>query len=110
MMKKTPKPNDYGASAIADVLIKCNDLLEDSKKTITELSDRVKYLEGHMLFCVEKNEIKKVRDFMKKHSHCERGAIGGATTVSFSPTSIGIVVKVKCHCGKEKDVTDYSVW
>lgn len=39
------------------------------------------------------------------------GAIGGAETYHFHPTSIGVVVSVSCPCHEEKvDITDYDVW
>ena len=39
------------------------------------------------------------------------GAIGGAYTYSFSPTSLGCVVKVRNSVtGDEIDLTDYSAW
>ena len=39
------------------------------------------------------------------------GAIGGGVTYSFTPTSLGVVVKVKeAHTGKELDLTDYDSW
>ena len=38
------------------------------------------------------------------------GAVGGALTYSFTPMSIGLVVKVKCACGEEKDLTAYDEW
>jgi hypothetical protein len=38
------------------------------------------------------------------------GAIGGAITISFTATSLGIVAKVTCACGGEVDVTDYQEW
>ena len=38
------------------------------------------------------------------------GAIGGAITYHFTPTGIGVVVKLSCACGKEKDLTDYNSW
>ncbi len=38
------------------------------------------------------------------------GASGGKITYQFTPTSIGMVEKAVCACGKECDVTDYDVW
>ena len=38
------------------------------------------------------------------------GAIGGALTYSFTPTSIGVVVRVKHYKGHEIDVSDYDHW
>jgi hypothetical protein len=37
------------------------------------------------------------------------GAIGGHITYSFTPTSIGTVVKIHC-IGEELDVTEYETW
>ena len=38
------------------------------------------------------------------------GAIDGRFTYSFTPTSLGVVIKVKCACGQEIDVTPYEDW
>ena len=38
------------------------------------------------------------------------GAIGGATTYRFTPTSIGVSEVVSCACGKEKNLTAYDLW
>jgi hypothetical protein len=39
------------------------------------------------------------------------GAIGGSTTFLFTPTSLGVVVKVRdSFTGEEIDVTDYEDW
>lgn len=37
------------------------------------------------------------------------GAIGGDLTYSFTPTSIGTIIKVE-SCGHELDLTDYESW
>lgn len=37
-------------------------------------------------------------------------AIGGRLTYSFTPSSLGLVIKVKCACGEEIDVTEYRDW
>lgn len=43
--------------------------------------------------------------------HPYQGASGGGVTYKFTPTSIGIVVKVQEQwTGKELDVTDYDTW
>lgn len=44
---------------------------------------------------------------------CPSGAIGGRVTFSLTPTSVGLVMKVSCGCGKkdsERDLTDYDSW
>ena len=39
------------------------------------------------------------------------GAIGGHLTYCFTPTGLGIIVKVQCgHCKEEIDVSDYDHW
>lgn len=38
------------------------------------------------------------------------GAIGGAYTYCFTPTSLGTVVKVCCSCGDMLDASDYDEW
>jgi hypothetical protein len=45
-----------------------------------------------------------------KHGTRYSGAIGGAYTWCFTPTGIGTVVKVRCSCGEELDLTDYGSW
>lgn len=36
------------------------------------------------------------------------GAIGGSLTYCFTPTGLGTIIKVKCSCGDEIDVTNYD--
>jgi hypothetical protein len=62
------------------------------------------------LFWVDKDQSEQMIKFADSHSHCQRGAIGGAITYCFSPTSLGVVMVVKCHCGAELDVTKYFDW
>jgi hypothetical protein len=38
------------------------------------------------------------------------GAIGGELTYEFTPTSLGVVTKVKHATGVVLDVTDYDSW
>lgn len=38
-----------------------------------------------------------------------QGAIGGATTYSFTPTTLGTIFRVK-HFDKEIDLTNYKDW
>lgn len=38
------------------------------------------------------------------------GAIGGAYTYTFTPTSLGTVVRCECACKDYLDVTDYDDW
>ncbi len=38
------------------------------------------------------------------------GAIGGVTSFTFTPTGLGVIVKVRCGCGEEVDITDFDSW
>jgi len=65
-----------------------------------------------MMFNLTDDQAKQVGGWGKDHG-CplkDQGAIGGALTYSFTPTSIGIVEKVSCACGKDLDLTDYDLW
>lgn len=42
--------------------------------------------------------------------HPYTGAIGGGLTYQFSPTGLGMVVKVIWYTGEELNVTDYDIW
>lgn len=73
-------------------------------------SNQVKPETRVALFWVEKDQAKRMSKFSDDHRCCQRGAIGGAISYIFAPTSLGVVVKVKCACGKELDVSDYEGW
>jgi len=66
-----------------------------------------------MNFTLQGSELEKFDKWNKKHKHkCNIPAttIEGRLTFSFTPTGLGAAVKVKCECGKEKNLTDYSKW
>lgn len=44
-----------------------------------------------------------------EHGYPYEGAIGGGVTYEFTPTSIGVVMKVK-YAEFELDLTDYATW
>lgn len=50
--------------------------------------------------------------FEKWEKHCEiyAGAIGGRISFEFTPTGLGDIVKAKCLCGKEIDLTESEDW
>lgn len=75
-------------------------------------NDQVKPEKREILFWVDPDQLKKLSEFESNHKCSMRyyGAIGGALTYSFTPTTLGVVIKVKCACGKEIDVTDYEGW
>lgn len=60
-----------------------------------------------------KNYIKWIldhKDVCKIVNPLSQGAIGGALTYSFTPTNLGMIIKIKCSCGEEIDVTEYEHW
>ena len=74
------------------------------------------------MFSLDKEQNKKLVEFMRhvekiyrnQHGLSEDeeiylGSIGGGMTYSFTPTSIGCVVKVE-YLGHEIDLSDYDSW
>lgn len=65
------------------------------------------------MFELDDNEIRKLNEWDNKHQCSlkeDSGAIGGRLTYSFTGTSLGQIVVVKCGCGEEIDLTDYNMW
>ncbi len=63
------------------------------------------------MFSLDKAQAAKMTEWANKHKKVYTGAIGGRYTYSFTPTSIGLVVKVKdAITGEEIDLTDYDMW
>jgi hypothetical protein len=63
------------------------------------------------MFDLDKEQLEKLAEWKGKHTKAFVGAIGGRYTYSFSPTSLGVVVKVKDEITKEEiDLTDYLSW
>lgn len=44
------------------------------------------------------------------HAGEDGGAIGGRYTWEFTPTSLGEVVRLRCCCGAEVDLSEYENW
>lgn len=70
-----------------------------------------------MMFQLNDNEQDQLKKHLAKHDKkCEfansmnQGAIGGRLTYMFTPTSLGMITKVKCACGKVFNLTDVSEW
>lgn len=66
-------------------------------------------------YALEDDELAKLNAWdhqCKWHGTPDRyaGAIGGELTFSFTPTSLGRIAKVRCGCGAEIDLTEYSAW
>lgn len=68
-------------------------------------------------FGLSKEEQIKFNKWIQKHNKkckysdsMKTGAIGGRLTYMFTPTSLGVITKVKCACGEEIDLTDTDLW
>ena len=57
-------------------------------------------------FELSETQIKKFEEWRKSKSEIYVGAIGGAYTFEFTPTGIGMLVKVKCADDTEIDLTE----
>lgn len=65
------------------------------------------------MFKLDEEQYKKLDKWYEQQGIAERygGAIGGALTYSFTPTSLGIVTKVTNNFNKETiDLTNYDEW
>ena len=63
-----------------------------------EAYDRMKDEYG-LGFPISRDEYSAIKTWIEGHHHYTQTAIGGAYSYEFTPTSIGIVGKVKCTCG-----------
>ncbi len=63
-----------------------------------------------MTFSLSDDQLVKFNEWYNKLEKQYTGAIGGGLTFSFTPTSIGMVVKVKYLDKEEIDLSDYENW
>lgn len=61
-----------------------------------------------MLFQLTNKQLEKIAEWRKSLEKEPKTAIGGAMTYSFTPTSIGVIVKVIYFDGSELDITEYE--
>lgn len=65
-------------------------------------------------FEIPEKEVEEWKDWRKEHDKvCTQinvGAIGGRFTVSFTSTGLGDIIKIKCSCGEELDLTHSERW
>lgn len=63
------------------------------------------------MFELDKDQSKKISKWIKHFDKVYEGAIGGRFTYMFTPTSLGIVIKVQDGVTRDiLDVTDYDTW
>ena len=65
-----------------------------------------------MKFELDKEERAKFDEWRKEINKKDspQAAIGGAYTFSFTPTGLGVIIKVKHISGLELDLTDIDKW
>lgn len=63
-----------------------------------------------MIFTLSEEQCVKFEDWYDKIEKQYTGAIGGGLTFSFTPTSLGLVIKVKYLDKEEIDLSDYENW
>jgi len=62
------------------------------------------------MFTLSEEQNEKIKDFIDKNVKYS-GAIGGQFTWSFTPTSLGTIIKITDHISKEVlDVSNYDEW
>jgi len=69
------------------------------------------------MFNLDPKQMGMITDWLKQHdvtcpyaNPARQGASGGRLTYEFTPTTIGLIAKVKCGCGGSVDVSDYHNW
>jgi len=70
-----------------------------------------------MMFQIAEKEDRTLDNWLEEHNKtCQfadpmnQGASGGRLTYMFTPTGLGLVIRVGCACGEVKDVTVYEDW
>lgn len=88
------------------------DILEDGLRAERERSVQHADAVGATMFELTADQNKQAFNWVRSHpcTVTEHGAIGGAITYTFTPTSIGHIKKATCACGAELDLTDYELW
>lgn len=76
--------------------------------------------QSHPMFSLTTKELTKANEWITSHDkekHIVKGkkfryagAIGGAYTWCFTPTTIGVATTVQCSCGEKINITDYDLW
>ena len=65
-------------------------------------------------FEIPDDDVKEYRVWLKEHNKvCDSkdvGAIGGRFKFSFTPTSLGCILIIKCACGEQLDLSHTEQW
>lgn len=63
-----------------------------------------------MKFELTESQVAEVTAWMAERKIPYVGAIGGEVTFTFTPTSLGVVAKVRHISGAELDLSEYGLW
>ncbi len=63
-----------------------------------------------MVFELTDEDVEKIKKFHPKCKNKYTGAIGGGDEYIFMPTSIGMIKRYKCKCGKFLELSDTENW
>ncbi len=63
-----------------------------------------------LTFTISEEQLEQLREWKANLSKPPSSAIGGSFTYSFTPTQLGIVVKVQYWDGQEIDISNYDEW
>lgn len=93
-----------------------------SRRGMVFLMDKIFFngTDKKSVFTISEKEMGSAMNFIKNHvcglkkdprtGDKKTGAIGGAISYNFTPTSIGMAITVNCACGKTENITDYDNW
>ena len=63
------------------------------------------------MFNLDLKESEKLEQWLKTLPEGAEGAIGGRITYLFTPTNLGVVIKVRDEISKQEiDLTNYEAW
>lgn len=80
--------------------------IENPDDVVSMFSVTKKQSEQAKIWRQTHDEKKHSKEF--KHNQRYSGAIGGAYTWQFTGTSLGEIVSIRCSCGDEINLTDWS--
>ncbi len=83
-------------------------LVSDQISTQTGSNDSTN---KNIRFALTEEQTQRLRDWSASRPFIGAGAIGGRYTYQFTPTNIGLIIKIEDVLGKETlDLTDYEDW
>lgn len=101
------------AVPVRDEILRLRGYLDRAMSSAMSVKDASDASNPASSFTVSEEDREKIASFKaeveRRRASNASGAIGGATTYSFTPTSLGTIFKVK-HFDEELDLTNYNDW